>query len=215
MVYYHHQNRLILLTTLTLTSKPSLMKDIEYFFELIQKSDISLLGYRFKQERLKDEIISKLPHLVVPEINSSFSFKSFLRDLKLKSILETGETIKNPEYLVLDLNEIRFNSDDLGSRQRQIKDIIIKIREDMYSGSEMPYKLLILTSLYSSGKNVDDVNITNFSGGSEPIYMSNVAIVMEEESMKVIKNRFDDNNIDISYNKLKDYNYICSYENNN
>ena len=56
------------------------MKSIEYFFELIQQSNVSLLGYRFKQERLKDEIISKLPHLVVPEIDSSFSFKSFLRD---------------------------------------------------------------------------------------------------------------------------------------
>lgn len=188
------------------------MKSIEYFFELIQKSDISLLGYRFKQERLKDEIISKLPHLVVPEINSSFSFKSFLRDLKIKSILETGETVNNPEYLVLDLNEIIFKSDDLGGRQRQIGNILDKIREDMYSGPELPYKLLILTSLYSSGKNVDDVSITNFSGGSTPIYMSNVAIVMGEESMKVIKNRFDDNNIDISYNKLKDYNYGKSLE---
>ena len=29
------------------------MKNIEYFFELIQKSDISLLGYRFNQENLK------------------------------------------------------------------------------------------------------------------------------------------------------------------
>jgi hypothetical protein len=198
------------------------MKDIEYFFELIQKSDISLLGYRFKQERLKDEIISKLPHLVVPEIDSSFSFKSFLRDLKLKSILETGDTVNNPEYLVLDLNEIVFKSDDLGSRQNQIGNIINKIREDMYSNFSSgypqtpPYKLLILTSLYSSGlKNVDDTSITNFSGGSQPIYMSDVAIVMQEESMKVIKNRFDDNNIDISYNKLKDYNYICNYENNN
>jgi len=192
------------------------MKDIEYFFELIQKSNISLLGYRFKQERLKDEIISKLPHLVVPEIDSSFSFKSFLRDLKIKSILETGDTVNNPEYLVLDLNEIRFKSDDLGGRQNQIGNILNKIREDMYSGPEIPYKLLILTSLYSSGlKNVDDANITNFSGGSKPIYMSDVAIVMKEESMKVIKNRFDDNNIDISYNKLKDYNYICNYENNN
>jgi hypothetical protein len=192
------------------------MKNIEYFFELIQKSNVSLLGYRFKQERLKDEFISKLPHLVVPEINSSFSFKSFLRDLKLKSILETGDAVNNPEYLVLDLNEIRFKSDDLGSRQNQIGNILNKIREDMYSGSELPYKLLILTSLYSSGlKNVDDVNITNFSGGSQPIYMSDVVVVMEEESMKVIKNRFDDNNIDISYNKLKDYNYICNYENNN
>jgi hypothetical protein len=198
------------------------MKGIEYFFELIQKSDISLLGYRFKQERLKDEIISKLPHLVVPEIDSSFSFKSFLRDLKIKSILETGDTVNNPEYLVLDLNDIRFNSDDLGGRQNQIGNILNKIREDMYSNFSSgypqtpPYKLLILTSLYSSGlKNVDDDSITNFKGGSKPIYMSDVAIVMQEESMKVIKNRFDDNNIDISYNKLKDYNYICNYENNN
>jgi hypothetical protein len=198
------------------------MKNTEYFFELIKKSDISLLGYRFNQERLKDEIISKLPHMVVPEIDSSFSFKSFLRDLKLKSILETGETVKNPEYIVLDLNNIRFKSDDLFGRQRQIGNIINKIREDLYSNysgvypQTPPYKLLIITTLYSSGlKNVDDANITNFSGGSEPIYISDVAIVMKEESMKVIKNRFDDNNIDISYNKLKDYNYICSYENNN
>jgi hypothetical protein len=191
------------------------MKSIEYFFELIQQSNVSLLGYRFKQERLKDEIISKLPHLVVPEINSSFSFKSFLRDLKLQSILETGDTVNNPEYLVLDLNNIRFKSGDLGGRQIQIGNILNKMREDMYSGPELPYKLLILTSLYSSGKNSDDNSITNFSGGSQPIYMSDVVIIIQDESMKVLKNRFDDNNIDISYNKLKDYNYICNYENNN
>jgi hypothetical protein len=191
------------------------MKNIEYFFELIQKSNISLLGYRFKQERLKDEIISKLPHLVVPEINSSFSFKSFLRDLKLQSILETSDTVNNPEYLVLDLNNIKFDTKDLGSRQTQIKNIINKVREDMFHPETIHYKLLILTSLYSSGKNVDDASITNFSGGSQPIFMSDVAIVMQEESMKVIKNRFDHNDIDISYNKLKDYNYICKYEDNN
>jgi hypothetical protein len=191
------------------------MKNIEYFFELIQKSNISLLGYRFKQERLKDEIISKLPHLVVPEINSSFSFKSFLRDLKLQSILETGDTVNNPEYLVLDLNNIKFDTKDLGSRQTQIKNVINKVREDMFHPETIHYKLLILTSLYSSGKNVDDASITNFSGGNQPIFMSDVAIVMQEESMKVIKNRFDHNDIDISYNKLKDYNYICNYEDNN
>ena len=193
------------------------MKDIDYLFDLLKKSDFSLLGYRFKQERLKDEIISKLPHRVVPEIDSSFSFKSFLRDLRLESILETGESVDIPEYLVLDLNEIRFKSDGLGSRQNQIGTILYKIREDLYSVPEKPpYKLLMLTSLYSSGmKNVDDVNITNFSGGSQPIYMSDVTIVMQDESMKIIKNRFDRNDIDVSYHKLKDYNYICNYENNN
>ena len=199
------------------------MKNIEYFFELIQKSDISLLGYRFKQERLKDEIISKLPHLVVPEINSSFSFKSFLRDLKLQSILETSDSVNNPEYFVLDLNNIKFDTKDLGSRQTQIGNILNKIREDMYSEysgvypQKTPYKLLILASLYSSGKNDDDASITNFSGGNKPIFMSDVTIVMQEESMKVIKNRFGENGDDIlvSFDKLKDYNYICNYENNN
>ena len=207
------------------------MKQIEYFFELIQKSDISLLGYRFKQERLKDEIISKLPHLVVPEINSSFSFKSFLRDLKLQSILETSDSVNNPEYFVLDLNNIKFDTKDLGSRQTQIGNILNKIREDMYSEysgvypQKTPYKLLILTSLYSSGKNDDDASITNFSGGNRPLgqskqwltAMSDVTIVIQEESMKVIKNRFgnDGDDILISFDKLKQYNYICNYEDNN
>jgi hypothetical protein len=199
------------------------MKDINYLYDLLEKSDVSLLGYRFKQERIKDEIISKLPHMVVPEIDSSFSFKSFLRDLKLKSILETGESVENPEYLVLDLNNIRFKNDVLGSRQIQIGNIIENIRQDLYSNfsggyPQTPtYKLLMLTSLYSSGTNIDDVSITNFSGGSRPIYMSDLTIVMQEKSMKVIKNRFGENGDDIlvSFDKLKDYNYICNYENNN
>jgi hypothetical protein len=199
------------------------MKDINYLYDLLEKSDVSLLGYRFKQERIKDEIISKLPHMVVPEIDSSFSFKSFLRDLKLKSILETSESVKNPEYLVLDLNNIVFENDVLGSRQIQIRNILHKIREDMYSEysgvypQTPPYKLLMLTSLYNSSEDTDDFTFLNFSSGREPIQMSDLAIVMGDESMKIIKNRFgnDGDDILISFDKLKDYNYICNYENNN
>jgi hypothetical protein len=191
--------------------------EIDYLFDLLKQSDISLLGYTFKQERLKDEIISKLPHVVIPEIDSSFSFKSFLRDLKLKSILETGESVNNPEYIVLDLNDIRYKSSSvLVDKQYQIKRTIEKIREDMYSGTHS-YKLLMLTPLYSSGKNIDDSDIMSFSGGSGPIYMSNLALVMQENSIKVIKNRFGENGDDIlvSFDKLKEYNYICNYEHNN
>ena len=189
--------------------------EIDYLFDLLKQSNVSLLGYTFKQERLKDEIISKLPHVVIPEIDSSFSFKSFLRDLKIDSILKPDYSVTIPEYIVLDLNDIRYKSSSvLVDKQYQIKRTIEKIREDMYSGTHS-YKLLMLTPLYSSGNNVDDDNITNFSGGSTPIYMSDLALVMQENSIKVIKNRIDDNNIDISYNKLKEYNYICNYEHNN
>ena len=191
--------------------------EIDYLFDLLKQSDISLLGYTFKQERLKDEIISKLPHVVIPEIDSSFSFKSFLRNLKLESILETGESVKNPEYIVLDLNDIRYKSSTvLVDRQYQIKRTIEKIREDMYSGTPS-YKLLMLTSLYKSGTNTDNFDITNFMSGGVPIYMSYLSLVIQENSIKVIKNRFgnDGDDILISFDKLKQYNYICNYEHNN
>ena len=48
----------------------------EYLFELINQSKITLLGYTFKEERIKDEIISKVSHYELPEINSSFSMKN-------------------------------------------------------------------------------------------------------------------------------------------
>jgi hypothetical protein len=73
----------------------------------------------------------------------------------------------------------------------------------------------MLTSLYNSSEDTDDFTFLNFSSGREPIHMSDLAIVMGGESMKIIKNRFEHNDIDVSYEKLKDYNYICNYENNN
>ena len=191
--------------------------EIDYLFDLLKQSDISLLGYTFKQERLKDEIISKLPHVVIPEIDSSFSFKSFLRNLKLESILETGYSVKNPEYIVLDLNDIRYKSSTvLVDKQYQIKRTVEKIREDMYSGTPS-YKLLMLTSLYKSGTNTDNFDITNFMSGGVPFYMSDLSLVIQENSIKVIKNRFgnDGDDILISFDKLKQYNYICNYEHNN
>ena len=60
------------------------MEDISYFFNTLEISDISLLGFHFKNERIKDEIISKIPYVEIEEIDSSFSFKTYLRDEKLK-----------------------------------------------------------------------------------------------------------------------------------
>jgi hypothetical protein len=137
--------------------------------------------------------------------------------LKIDSILETGYSVRNPEYIVLDLNDIRYKSSSvLFDKQYQIKRTVEKIREDIYSGTPS-YKLLMLTSLYKSGTNTDNFDITNFMSGSVPIYMSDLSLVIQENSIKVIKNRFgnDGDDILISFDKLKEYNYICNYEHNN
>lgn len=175
--------------------------------DLVNKSDFTLIGYTFRDERIKDEFISNFSFIEIDEINSSFSFKSFLRDLKLKSILETGLSVKNPEYVLLDINNIRIEEkDSLGGRQKVIRKIIEKIREDVYRDytSEFPpkpqYKVIFTCSLYNSGTNSNNNEISNFSGGNGPIYSSDLVLSIKDNKIKVLKNRFGNNGDEIVYN---------------
>lgn len=63
------------------------MKGYTELFSLIKQSDVTLIGYTFKDERIKDELISNFNYVEIEEIDSSFCFNSFLRDLKLESVL--------------------------------------------------------------------------------------------------------------------------------
>ena len=191
------------------------MEDISYFFNNLEKSDISLLGYTFKNERVKDEIISKIPHVVIQEIDSSFSFKNYLRDEKLKYLFEGSDMsdIKVPKWFVLDINNI--TSKLLINKVKLIKEVLNNIRRYMYSdtyGIEEPfYKLLITCPLQRTSS---DFDINSFSGGSTPIYISDfVCAINDNNSLRVLKNRHDDNEKKISLGGLKDYTYIYNYEN--
>ena len=191
------------------------MEDINYFFNILEKSDISLLGYSFKNERVKDEIISKIPHVEIKEIDSSFSFKNYLRDEKLKYLFEGSDMsdIKVPKWFVLDINNI--TSKLLIKKVKLIKEVLNNIRRYMYSdtyGIEDPfYKLLITCTLQ---KTTSDFGIHSFIGGNTPIYISDfVCAINDNNNLNVLKNRHDDNDKKISLGGLKDYTYIYNYEN--
>ena len=191
------------------------MEDINYFFNILEKSDISLLGYSFKNERVKDEIISKIPHVEIKEIDSSFSFKNYLRDEKLKYLFEGSDMsdIKVPKWFVLDINNI--TSKLLIKKVKLIKEVLNNIRRYMYSdtyGIEDPfYKLLITCPLQ---KTISDFDIHSFIGGNTPIYISDfVCAINDNNNLNVLKNRHDDNDKKISLGGLKDYTYIYNYEN--
>lgn len=193
------------------------MEDISYFFNILEKSDISLLGYTFKNERVKDEIISKIPHVEIQEIDSSFSFKNYLRDEKLKYLFEGSDMsdIKVPKWFVLDINNI--TSKLLINKSKLIRTTLEGIRSDMYSRPsfsaypEKPfYKLIITCPLQRTSS---DFDINSFSGGSTPIYISDfVCAINDNNNLNVLKNRHDDDK-KISLGGLKDYTYICNYEN--
>jgi trehalose/maltose hydrolase-like predicted phosphorylase len=54
------------------------MKSLNDLFDLIKQSDVTLIGYTFQDEKIKDELISNFNYIDVVEIDSSFSFKSLL-----------------------------------------------------------------------------------------------------------------------------------------
>jgi len=180
------------------------MLSYQDILNLIKKSDFTLVGYTFKDERIKDELLSNFNYVEIKEVNSSFSFKSFLRDLKLKSILEGG-LVKKPEYILLDISNIRIqDTDSLSGRQKVIRKFVENLRNHLYTDySGFPgtfqFKIILTSSLYRSATNTENRDINNFSGGSAPIYSSDLAMTIIDNKITLIKNRFGNNGDEISY----------------
>lgn len=166
------------------------MKNINDIYRTLEQSDVSLIGYTSKSERIKDEFISKLPHINVGEINSSFSIRQFIRDYKIGQILDDSSSYKEFNWIVVDINDIEvdksYNS-DLNTFNR----IIERLRSELFEfkiekedelgldfddfeshvqkEQKLRFKLLIASPMYSSNEKLD---INNFKGGSRPLYMA-------------------------------------------
>lgn len=193
------------------------MKPINKIFEYLKESNLTMIGYKYQDERIKDELISKLPHIEIFEFDSSFSVMSALkrtiREKKIDSVLD-GEEFSNTNFLVVDLGNFSMpKSEDTFGRSRHISEFIGQMRKEVL---ETKYSLIILSPVNSTMGSALGKSIPSFSGGNRSIYMADMAYVIEGKTVKIIKNRFDGgDNITISLDNLKDYKYICSYENNN
>jgi hypothetical protein len=191
------------------------MKPINKIFEYLKESNLTMIGYKYQDERIKDELISKLPHIEIFEFDSSFSVMSALkrtiRDKKIGSVLD-GEEFSNTNFLVVDLGNFSMSkSEDAFERSRHISEFVGQMRKEVL---ETKYSLIILSPVNSTMGSALGNDIPSFSGGNRSIYMADMAYVIEGRKIKIIKNRFDSDNITISLDNLKDYKYICSYENN-
>jgi hypothetical protein len=106
------------------------MENIEDLFNLINKSTITLIGYSFKDEMRKDELISNFNYVEMEEINSSFSIKPILRDIKVQSVLDKR---KSPDFILIDTNNILYDSEKIGGRSQSIHQLTEKLRGEVYS----------------------------------------------------------------------------------
>ena len=165
------------------------MEPTEYLFELINQSNISLLGYTFKEERIKDEIISKVSHIELPEINSSFSMLSYIRDSKIDSVL--NNKTETPSHFLLDINNFMVGRGEL-SRANVIKNALQRIVNELIDTN---FKLLITCPIYTTAGNDE----YNFSGGNTGLYMADFVGIIREDRVRIMKNREGGSQIDIKY----------------
>ena len=148
---------------------------------LINESPITLIGYSFRDERVKDELISNLNYLDVGIIDWSFSFKSFIRDFKINCILSDSDFIL-PEYIIVDVNNIDIHRDNSLLRANKIQSFI---QDSLINNLKTT---VIITSPIN--KHLESgYQTTNFSGGNRLLYFSSLALSIDDYKVKVIKNR--------------------------
>lgn len=83
------------------------MHNINKFYNLLNTSKISLIGYSFEDKRLKDELLSKIPHIKVSDFDSSFNLKGFIRDSKIESLIDDNTSSFN--FVVIDISDLKFS----------------------------------------------------------------------------------------------------------
>ena len=176
---------------------------LNYLFNQIEKSKITLIGYSSNGEAYKDEFISKLPVYKLSnfDIDPFSSIKSFIRDQKIDFVLNVGDlTFDKNAYILIDINDIKKDEVGILSIGRKIKNILT-------SALQSDLNILITSPTYIGA--FDNIN---FSGGHAPLYMSSLAISIDEK-VTIVKNRNDmEGEFDIKLMDLENYTYICNYE---
>lgn len=180
------------------------MSNIDTFYRLLNESTISLLGYTFKEESLKDELISKIPHYKVSEIDSSFNLKSTIRDFKINSVLSDFDI--DIKYLVIDLQELKYSIKNKNNMLEQLSILYKSIENIAFQFYDSEYKLIITSPVNKTPVSNGDIDIV-YMGGNKPVYLSDVAFNLEGDKIRVIKNRHGDFSDIINIGNLKENSY--------
>jgi hypothetical protein len=156
------------------------------FYELVNKSNITTLGYSFIDERLKDELISQISYIDVGKIDSSFSIKSFIRDIKLNEILNADISFNKITHILFDTNNIKP-----GSTIKEAKERLDFFRYLKISTYDENIKIIITSPInkskaFEASGNHHTLNSLN----SGLLYISDLVMVIRDKSLKIEKNRF-------------------------
>ena len=193
---------------------------IEDLFGWMDLSRFTVIGYDFRSEMIKDELMSKLPSLKLEIVDSSFSLRSEIiretRERKSDFLLE-GKEYDIPRFAVIDMTAFRLNMDNYA----QMSSFAESIRQE---ATEMDMPAIVIKPVNSSpGDGSDIISI----GPNQLMYVADLAISItgdreyipfhkktRSSRIKILKNRYDhqDQKMNISLEEAKDFKYISNHE---
>lgn len=188
---------------------------IEDLFGWMDLSRFTVIGYDFRSEEIKDELISKLPSLKLEIVDSSFSLRAEIiretRERKSDFLLE-GKQYEIPRFAVIDMTAFRLNMGNYAQMSRFAE----KIRQE---ATEMDMPAIVIKPVYSSpGEGSDSISI----GPNQLMYVADLAISItgdreyrtRSSRIKVLKNRYShhDQKMNVSLEEAKDFKYISTHE---
>jgi hypothetical protein len=190
---------------------------IEDLFGWMDLSRFTVIGYDFRSEAIKDELISKLPSLKLEIVDSSFSLRAEIvreiRERKSDFLLE-GKEYAIPRFAVIDMTAFRLNMDNYA----KMSSFAERIRQE---ATEMNMPAIVIKPVNSSSpgfESDDQISI----GPSQLMYVADLAITITEvkhyrtrsSRIKVLKNRYShhDQKMNVSLEEAKDFKYISTHE---
>lgn len=159
--------------------------------DTIKKSKIILIGYQhnINSIKIKEKILSNFSYLDIDE--SDYNLNSISRDRKIDCVLN-DLNLPITDFYRLDLNNIKgdsnITSDGFIGRANIIRNLVQKLANVVHNSK---YKLILETNVYESPSgDTSYSNYTEYSGGRSPLYVSDLAIVIYDSMIKVVKNRY-------------------------
>ena len=158
--------------------------------DFIKESKIVLIGYQYSINSIKvnENIVSNFTYIDIDE--DDYNLNSINRDRKLNCVLNNAN-LPIIDFYRLDLNNIRYDinlSDGFMVRAKIIRDVIQKLVKVVYNSK---YKLILETNVMKlpSG-DTSYSNYIEYAGGRTPLYACDLAIVIYDSMIEVVKNRY-------------------------
>ena len=160
---------------------------IEDLFKWINLSKFTVIGYDSSSEYEKDLILKKLNSYNISEVYENFNPKQIHRNSILNSILNNKDYTKS-NYFHLDINDIRVD-----------KDLYIR----SFKSNIDNFNFILTTQAYKTFDNKITLSM---------LFLADLVFNLDDVKIKITKNRYSYDNIDISLSELENFNYICNHE---